>query len=72
MTDEERKRFCETLRAWGSTPALTDPGSFSLLGRFVCDAATEIEHLAKALKEAKRHDMRDWYDALDRGRKNPI
>lgn len=49
MTDEERKRLCEILRAWGSTPTLTDPGSLSLLGRFVRESADEIERLQREL-----------------------
>jgi 16S rRNA G527 N7-methylase RsmG len=50
------------------------------------EAANEIERLVKEngqlkdiihqmncdLMEAKRYDMRDWHDALERGRKNPI
>lgn len=53
MADEELHKLCEALRAWGSTPALTDPGSFSLLGVFVRNAADEIERLAKEITEMK-------------------
>jgi hypothetical protein len=66
MTDEDRVKLCYRLRHPGDT-ALT-----ALKASECRDAADELERLAAALKEAKRHDMRDWHDALERGRKNPI
>jgi hypothetical protein len=54
VTNEERQRLCETLQAWASSPALTNPGSFSLLGRFIREAVKEIEQLTKENKELKK------------------
>lgn len=54
MTDEERKKLCETLLAWASTPQLTNrPGSLSLLGDFIRKAVGEIELLASENDQLK-------------------
>jgi hypothetical protein len=66
MTEEERQKLCERLRHPGNT------AQTALKASECREAADELDRLSAELTEAKRFDMRDWYDALERGRKNPI
>lgn len=61
MTERERQDFVRALRMSG----LANPKKWDILNQ----AADEIEQLAKELEEVKRYDMRDWNNALERGRK---